>query len=285
MKQQTFSRREFLSQTVAVAAGTAALGTRGVSFAAAAKIPLGVQLYSVRKDCEKDLPGTLNAVGKIGYKAVEFAGYYGRDAKTLRKLLDDAGLKCCGTHIQLDTLLGDKLAKTVEFNQTLGNVNLIVASLPEKNRKTKEDWLKTADVFSEIAAKVKPQGMRVGYHNHDVEFKPMDGQVPWELFFQRASKDVRVQFDTGNAAHLGIDAPGCLKKFPGRVVSVHVKPYSKSNSNALIGQDELPWPEMFRLCETVSGVEWYIIEYERENEPPLVSIAKLHRIMCELGKC
>src|SRR5882672_6671669 len=106
---QTISRRDFLKTTAVVSA--AALNPAqlfGAGNAPKEKPSLGVQLYSVRKDCTKDLPGTLNAIGKIGYKAVEFAGYYGRDAKTLRKLLDDAGLKCCGTHTALDTLLGDK---------------------------------------------------------------------------------------------------------------------------------------------------------------------------------
>jgi sugar phosphate isomerase/epimerase len=250
------------------------------------KIPIGVQLYSVRNDCAKDLPGTLNAVGKIGYKAVEFAGYYGRDAKTLRKLLDDAGLKCCGTHIALDTLLGDQLPKTIEFNRTIGNINLIVPSLPEKYRRTKEDWHKAADIFSDVSDKVRPHGMRVGYHNHNVEFKDLGGgETGFDAFFGHAKKEVRVQYDIGNAAEVGADPRVYLAKFPGRVVSVHVKPHSKANRNALIGQDEMPWPEIFRLCENVSGVEWYIIEYERNNEPPLVSIEKLYKIMCEQGKC
>ena len=283
---QTISRRDFLKTTAAVsAAAVSPAHLFAIGVAPKEKPSLGVQLYSVRNDCQKDLPGTLNAVGKIGYKAVEFAGYYGRDAKTLRKLLDDAGVKCCGTHIALDTLLGDKLAKTVEFNQTIGNINLIVPSLPEKNRKTKEDWQKTADQFSDIAEKVKPQGMRVGYHNHGVEFTPLNGEIPWDIFFNRASQDVRIQYDIGNAAVGGADARVYLKKFPGRVVSTHVKPFSKSNPTALIGKDELPWPEIFNLCENVSGVEWYIIEYELENEPPLVSIEKPRKIMCDLGKC
>lgn len=287
MNTRILNRRDFISRAALSAAAAATFSPAAFAAEAArkGKIPLGVQLYSVRKDCEKDLPGTLQAVGKIGYKAVEFAGYYGRDAKTLRGLLDDAGLKCCGTHTGLDTLLGDKLEKTIEFNQTIGNKYLIVPSLPEKYRKTKADWEKTADLFSDISDKARPQGMIVGYHNHGVEFTPNDGEVPWDTFFNRAKKDVVIQYDIGNAAHAGADATVYLKKFPGRVASVHVKPFSKSNPNALIGQDELPWPEIFRLCENVSGVQWYIIEYERNNEPPLVSIEKLHKIMCEQGKC
>ncbi len=283
---QPISRRTFLKTT---AAASLAIAGGVPAFAAEAKrgkIPaLGVQLYSVRKECEKDLPGTLKAVSKIGYKAVEFAGYYGRDAKTLRTMLDDAGLKCCGTHTALDTLLGDKLAKSVEFNQALGNINLIVPSLPEKYRKTKDDWRSTADLFSEMAVKVKPQGMRVGFHNHSVEFVPIEGEIPWNIFFARASQDVRIQYDIGNAAPAGADARVYLQKYPGRVVSTHVKPFSKTNPNALIGQDELPWPEIFSLCENVAGVEWNIIEYERKDESPLVSIEKLRRVMCDWGKC
>src|SRR5205807_4450816 len=117
MKTQSISRREFLktSATAALAATTPgnlfATGEYGGN-----RIPFGLQLYSVRNECAKDLDGTVAAVAKMGYKAVEFAGYCGRDAKALRKLLDDVGLRCCGTHIGLDTLLGENLPKTVEFN-------------------------------------------------------------------------------------------------------------------------------------------------------------------------
>ena len=102
-----FSRREVLGLGVGAAAlwATGAGASAAVrpkrrvkAAAAAAKIPIGLQLYSVRKDCEKDLPGVLEAVAKMGYVGVEFAGYYGRKADELRKLLDKNGLKCCGTH-------------------------------------------------------------------------------------------------------------------------------------------------------------------------------------------
>src|SRR5436190_4831499 len=165
MNTNSISRRHFLK-----AVGTTAICTAAISPALLAqevkkkkKLPIGLQLYSVRNECAKDLYGTVNAVGKMGYKGVEFAGYYDRDAKTLRNLLDGSGLKCCGTHIALETLLGDKLDKTVEFNQVLGNKFLIVPSLPDKYRKNKEAWQQAADLFSELAEKVKPHGMRVGY--------------------------------------------------------------------------------------------------------------------------
>src|SRR6266581_2026424 len=150
MKTQPISRRKFLQISAAAATAPFAVTAPIPLFAADSyggnKIPFGLQLYSVRNECAKDLDGTVTAVAKMGYKAVEFAGY-GRDAKNLRQLLDDAGLKCCGTHIGLDTLLGDNLPKTVEFNQTLGNKFLIVPSLPAKYTKNRQTWQEAADLF------------------------------------------------------------------------------------------------------------------------------------------
>ena len=287
MTIQSISRREFLKTTAATAAvaASAPIDLFAADTYGGNKIPFGLQLYSVRDECAKDLNATVAAVAKMGYKAVEFAGYYGRDARSLRKLLDDVGLKCCGTHIALDTLLGDNLPKTVEFNHTLGNKFLIVPSLPGKYTKSRQSWQEAADVFNELADKVKAQGMRVGYHNHNIEFKPVDGEVPWDTFFNRAKKEVVIQFDTGNGAAVGGDPVVYLKKFPGRVASVHVKPYSKAKPNALIGDDEHPWKEIFRICETTAGVEWYIIEYESDAYPPLVSVEKTLEVMRRWGKC
>src|SRR2546429_3545796 len=122
MKTQSISRREFLKTSV-TATATLAATTPGDLFAAGEyggnKIPFGLQLYSVRHECAKDLDGTVTAVAKMGYKAVEFAGYYGRDAKAPRKVLDDGGLKCCGTPTSPDTFVGDKPPKTAGFNYTL----------------------------------------------------------------------------------------------------------------------------------------------------------------------
>ena len=287
MKKPSISRRTFLKTSATAVALTGA--HPGALLAADSyggkRIPFGLQLYSVRNECAKDLPGTVAAVAKMGYKAVEFAGYHGRDAKALRQLLDDVGLKCCGTHLGLETLLGDQLAKTIEFNQTLGNPFLIVASLPGKYTKTRQSWEEAADRFSEVADQLKPHGMRTGYHNHSIEFKPIDGGLPWDIFFNRAKKEVVIQFDTGNGMAVGGDPMVFLKKHPGRVASVHVKPYSKTKPNALIGEDEHPWKEIFEVCETTAGVEWYIIEYESDAYPPLVSVRKTLEVMKRWGKC
>jgi sugar phosphate isomerase/epimerase len=290
MKTDLMSKRDFLKQSAAgvLLACHAIVPTAGFAAPAAAgkkKIPVGLQLYSVRQECEKDLTGTVTAVAKMGYHGVEFAGYYGRDAKTLRKLLDDVGLKCCGTHTGLDTLLGDNLPKTIEFNQILGNPFLIVPGLPEKNRSSRQAWGQTAELFNELADKVKAHGMRVGYHNHSIEFSPMEGERPWDIFFGRTKKEVVMQFDTGNAMEGGGDAAVYLKQYPGRATTVHIKPFSRTKPNALLGDDELPWETIFHLCETIGGTEWYIIEYESDAYPPLISVEKSLQVMKRWGKC
>jgi sugar phosphate isomerase/epimerase len=267
------SRRTFLKTTAAsiAAAYTAGSGCNEQTKLGKAKrkIPLGLQLYSVRTECQKDLPGTIEAVAKIGYQGVEFAGYYDYSAKDLRKLLDDNGLKCCGTHAQFDTLLGDNLPKTIEFNKVIGNKYLIVPWLDPNKYSSAEGWKNAAEVFNELAEKVEPHKMQVGYHNHSHEFKPVDGQVPWDIFFGNTRKDVIMQFDTGNAMHGGGDAIPYLKRYPGRAVTVHLKEYSATNKNAIIGEGDIPWEELLTLCETIGGTKWYIIEEEKDVYPPL----------------
>lgn len=249
-----------------------------------ARIPIALQLYSVREDCARDLPGTLKAVAKMGYEGVEFAGYYGRSAKELRQMLDDLGLKVAGTHIGLDTLLGDNLKATVEFNQILGNRFLIVPGLPEQYRNSRAAWQRTAALFNEIAAKVKDDGMWVGYHNHHIEFTPMDGELPWDTFFSNTNPEVVMQFDVGNALHGGGEAAVFLKRYPGRALTIHVKEFSKTNDKAIIGEGDVNWAEIFELCETIGNTQWYIVEQESYAYPPLECVDRCLQNLRRMGK-
>lgn len=251
----------------------------GASFAgllqAAKKVGVGVQLYSVRTLCASDLEGTLAGVGKLGFKGVEFAGYYNRSAQDLRKMLDTNGLQCCGSHMGLNTLLGDELPRTIDFNKTIGNRNLIVPGIGGKYTASAQAWRDTAKLFSEIAAKLKPHGLRVGYHNHSNEFKPIDGEIPWDVFFTTASKDVIMQLDIGHSLHGGADPVKVLNTYKGRAKTVHVKDYSPNNpAGDVVGAGEVKWPEVLTACEKVGGTEWYIIEEESNAFPGLDGIAK-----------
>jgi sugar phosphate isomerase/epimerase len=258
------------------------------------RIPVALQLYSVREECTRDLPGTLKAVAEMGYEGVEFAGYYQRSAEELRRLLDDLGLKVAGTHTGLGTILGEELPRTVAFNQTLGNPNLIVPGLPPERRASREAWRETARLFDAVASAVEPQGLRVGYHNHAVEFQPLEGENPWDTFFGNTRPAVIMQLDTGNAALGGGDSVAILQKYPGRARTVHLKPYSWTLAQGDPhrgfrpvlgdGQDEMPWADIFRLCESTAGTEWYVVEYESDAFPPLEAVRRCREGLQALGK-
>ncbi len=249
-----------------------------------AKIPIGLQLYSIREDCQKDLPGMLKKVAKMGYDGVDFAGYYGYEAKEVRKMLDDLGLPVCGAHLQLNLFEGDELKKTVEFQRILGNKYLIVPGLPEERRNSRAAWQETARIFNEIAEKLEPEGMLTGYHNHSIEFQPMDGELPWDTFFGNTKKEVIMQLDTGNVLHGGADPGPFLEKYPGRAITVHLKEYSKTNNKALIGEGDTRWDDIFKSCETVGDTEWYIVEQESYAYPPIECVDRCLKALRDMGK-
>lgn len=238
---------------------------------------VALQLYSVRDDCARDFEGTLKAVAEMGYEAVEFAGYYGRSAESIRETLDKLGLKVAGTHTSLDSLLGDELERTVEFNRIIGNRFLIVPWLPEERLNSESRCRETAELFNSIAERLRKEGMRVGYHNHTFEFKTIGRKRIWGMFFESTNPEVVMQLDTGNAMHGGVSVEEILniiRKYPGRAITVHVKEYSSRNPNALIGEGEIRWKEFFELCRTVGGTEWFIVEQESYAYPPLECVKR-----------
>ena len=271
MSKSTPTRREVLRLGAAAAASV--LLPRAARAAAWKKIPIATQLWCVRKELATDIPGTLSALGAMGYEAVELENAFGKSGAEWRTHLDAAKLKPCGFHHRLDELQGDKLAATVAFNQAIGNRNLIIRSFPAEVYKSADLVKKTADAVNDIAAKAKPHNMRIGYHNHTTDFNRIDGEYWWNLFADRTTKDVILQFDTGNASEMaGVPIVDLIRRNAGRTVSMHVKPFSKKNPDAYLGVDELDWPAIMTASESAGGIEWYIIEYEREGVPPLESL-------------
>jgi sugar phosphate isomerase/epimerase len=235
-------------------------------------------------ECERDLPGALKAVSKMGYDGVEFAGYYGHSAEELRDMLNEFGLTVAGTHIPLDTLLGDRLHETVAFNRILENRFLIVPGLPQERRDSHAAWLETAELFNGIASRLAEHSMFTGYHNHSVEFQPLGGELPWDTLFGGTRKDVVMQIDIGNALHGGGDPLSCIERYPGRAMTVHLKEYSSSNSKALVGEGDVEWDRVFQLCESVGGTEWYIVEQESYAYPPLECVERCIETLRAMGK-
>jgi sugar phosphate isomerase/epimerase len=273
------SRREFVRRSTLGGTGLALGLAVSTQAAQARKIPVGLELYSVREQCAKDLPGVLAAVAKIGYKGVEFAGYHNRSAKELRKILDDNGLVACGTHTGYETVLKDKLKETVEFNRTIGNNFLIV---PWMEGKSRQDWLDKAKLFNEIADQIKADGMWVGYHAHAHDFQKFDGDSAWDLFFGNTKPSVIMQLDTSNCCDGGADPVAVLKKYPGRARSIHIKP-SGGGPEAVIGEDKIDWKSVFAFCEGQGKTDWFVVEHETSKDP-LDAVQRSFAALKRLGK-
>ncbi len=163
MQNMPLSRRRFVKTSLLASAAALSLPGLNRLNAAGKKLPVALQLYSVRGDCSKDFDAALAQVAKMGFDGVEFAGYHNYNGKPqeLKKRLDDLGLGVAATHIGTNTLRGDALKASIEFHQAIGCKFLIV---PGDGDFTKPDkWKALADTFNEVAAKLKPLGMATGY--------------------------------------------------------------------------------------------------------------------------
>ncbi len=261
------SRRDFLKIS---ATGTAAIfgaqaGLLSAHTSPAQNIKIGVQLYSVRKDCAEDFDKALDQIAVMGFEGVEFAGYYQYTTApmALKKRLDDLSLKAAGTHIGISTLKGDTLLKTLEFHKIIGCNYLIVPSGHDFTHPEKSKTL--AEVFNKAAAVLKAEGMYCGFHNHENEFNLFEGETYWDLFAKRTHKDVVLQLDVGWAVAAQVDPVAAIRKHPGRSRTVHFKPTvlaDDTDKTAIIGQDSVDWPEVIKACYDVGGTEWFTIEQE-----------------------
>ncbi|MBN2476385.1 MAG: sugar phosphate isomerase/epimerase [Pirellulales bacterium] len=291
------SRRDALKVGAGLlAAGTSVSMLGELARAAGPKrIPIALQLYSVRGDCGRDFDKTVEGVAKMGYEGVEFAGYhkYGSDAAGLKKKLDGLGLKVAGTHIGTSSFNDDRIQQTIEFHQAIGCKFLIVPGdgdfcHPERSKTLAEKFNKAAEVL-------KPHGMYCGYHNHTAEMGKAPGtdKTYWDLFAERTSEDVVLQQDCGWTAHAGRDPAAFVRKYPGRTKITHFKPSvhgDTAGKKGFIGQDSVDWREVITACYEVGGTEWITIEQEGypDGKSPMecseISLRGLKAILAAMGK-
>jgi sugar phosphate isomerase/epimerase len=262
--QDAITRRSFLGLAGAVPVALA-FGDLRPRAAQARRVPLAVQLYSVRADCKRDFDAALEQVAAMGFEGVEFAGDYTSPnrAPELRKRLDALGLKAAGTHIGLEALQGEALKATIDFHQAIGCRFLVVPGHPafvdpEKSRPL-------ADTFNQIAEALKPLGMATGYHNHTKEFARDGEKTFWDLFAERTSNDVILQQDCGWTAAAGLDPAAYVRKYPGRTRTTHFKPYAPNDDpvkKPILGQDGVDWAAVYEACASVGGTDWIVVEQE-----------------------
>jgi sugar phosphate isomerase/epimerase len=253
----SLTRRHFLALSVAL---PWALPAR-----ASTSIPVGLELYSVRGELEKNPEATVRAVAQIGYQVVEFYAPYfdwsDGQTKQMRKLLDDLGIRCLSTHNHEEFLSAQKLPRARDMNLILGSKYIVQSSTDEKT--TLDQWKPVAERLNAVAEQVEPAGLKVGYHNHQPEFTRIGGQRPIEILAKNTKPSVMLQLDVGTCLEVGSDPVAWIRANPGRIRSIHCKDWSPDKGyKVLFGEGVADWKNIFEAAESVGGVEYYLIEQE-----------------------
>jgi sugar phosphate isomerase/epimerase len=235
------------------------------TLAANKHIPVGLELYSVRNDLKNDLTGTVGAVAKMGYECVEFyAPYYDWTldyAKNVRKELDALDVRCYSTHNSPKSFTPDAIGKVIELNQALGARYVVLAH--PGDIKDIAGWKRTADMLNSANATLASHGLHAGYHNHDLEWKPVEGQKPIELLAANTDQSIMLQLDVGTCLETGNDPVAWIERNPGRIRSMHCKDWSPEKGyRVLFGEGVAPWKKLFTAAESKGGIEYYLIEQE-----------------------
>ncbi len=275
------SRRRFLEISAAVPALLAAqsLGCSGraaemgVTSKPMKTIPIGMELYSVRGELARDLPGTLRTVARQGYEVVEFySPYFAWSfpfAKDVRAQLDDLGLRCHSTHNPFASLTpGETMGRAIELNQILGARQIVLSSAPA-GTKDVEAWKRLCGQLTTAVTALKAHGLSAGFHNHLVEWAPVAGnQRVMDVIAANTPDDFILQFDVGTCIEAGADPLAWIRAHPGRIKSVHLKDWApgrredEKEFRVLFGEGVTPWKELLATVESVGGVEFYLMEQE-----------------------
>jgi len=272
-------RREFLTALGAVGLTGAGLVSSGCSKAGAGRRldRIGVQLYTVRDTMEEDVERTLERVAAIGYSDVEFAGYFDRTPRQIRAALDENGLSAPAAHMSLELLEND-WESMVDVAGTVGHQYLVVPSIAADERTSLDDYRAVAQRFNRLGEQANAAGLALGYHNHDFEFEPMDGQVPFDVLLAETDPAlVAFEMDLFWIITAGGDPSAYFRDHPGRFHLVHVKDMAEDGSMVDVGAGTIDFASLFALSE-VAGIRHYIVEHDRPADP-FESIAASYRYL------
>ena len=255
----TLSRRSFLALS--------AMLPWALKARASPSIPIGLELYSVREALKLDLEGTVRAVAQLGYQCVEFYAPYfdwsDAQTKAMRKLLDDLGIRCYSTHNDEKYFSADNINRARDMNLSLGSKYMVMAYSEPKSGL--DGWRVIADELNAAAAKLETSGLKAGYHNHQAEWKPVEGVRPMEILAKNTKPSVMLQLDVGTCLEAGSDPVAWIRANPGRIHSLHLKDWSPDPSKGyqvLFDEGSADWKNIFVAAESVGGVEYYLLEQE-----------------------
>ena len=156
---------------------------------------IGLQLYTVRRELEKDFEGTLAKVAALGFSEVEFAGYFNRTPQQVKSVLAKNNLAAPSVHVLAAALRGS-LQQTVDAAKAIGHQYVVCAYLPPEERKSLDDYKRLVELFNDAVGRLKEAGLQFCYHNHDFEFTPIDGKIPYDLILAGTDpKTVKMELD------------------------------------------------------------------------------------------
>ena len=236
-----------------------------------------VQLYSLREHIKsgEDMLNILKKVKEIGFDGVEFAGFFGLDAKTLKAALDSLGLVCVGAHMGLDDMRPEKIEATLDFMQTLGAKTVGIGGA---NTSTEENLKVVLDVMGSAQKKALERGMKVYFHNHTGEFtEPMFNTVPGTIF-DRLKEVCNMQVDTYWSYRAGIKNYDFITENIDRIVHLHIKDGLDGTPKAL-GEGDNDLDAVVRAAKD-NGIEWLILE---NDDPVPDGISDVTRSMAWLN--
>jgi sugar phosphate isomerase/epimerase len=259
-------RREFAKS---VAAAGVAIACHGAfRTARAARIDkVGLQLYTVRDKMKEDVEGTLAHVAQIGYKEVEFAGYFGHPPEHIRSFLEKNGLSAPSTHVAYEN--DDQWKAALATAKTIGHEYIVMPWIPEERRKTLDDWKKFAQTFNHAAQMAHDSGLQFAYHNHDFEFPKLDGQIPYDVLLQSTDpKLVQLEIDLYWITKAGQDPLSYFARWPGRIPMVHVKDSAGPPEHKMtdVGQGKIDWKRIFAKREQ-AGIKHFFVEFDQPPQP------------------
>jgi len=263
-------RRTFLSNLAlaAVAARTPRVLEGTITSRAAKLDRIGMELYTVRSLTAKDLAGTLAQLAKIGYKEVEFAGYFNHPAIEIRSMLDQDGLTAPAVHVAI-TDIENQGDETFADAKTIGHKWIVVASLPRGQRETSDDWKKVAARFNVAGEKVKAAGFHFAFHNHNDVFKKVGDDLPIDILMRETDPSlVSYEMDVYWVVNGGGNPVDLLQRYPGRFTMLHLKDSKgpPAHKMADVGAGTIDFKAILTRAKA-AGIENYFVERDDPSDP------------------
>jgi sugar phosphate isomerase/epimerase len=269
------NRRTFLNTATRSTVGALALaGLDSIEIKAATKLgKIGVQLYTVRGEMSKDFEGSLKKIADIGYKEVEFAGYYNRTPQQVKEILNRYGLEAPSAHVPLNDIQ-TKMDAAIETAKIIGHKLLVCPWLDVKDRKTIDDYKHHAATFNKAAEACRKAGIEFAYHNHDFEFIPIDGKMPFDVILEGTDRNlVKIELDLYWVKKGKQNALTLMSNNPGRIVAFHVKDMDNTPKEFFteVGRGTINFKEIFAQSKK-AGVKYFIVEQDQSPGSPFDSL-------------